>query len=122
MITETCKSCGALLDRSGGDCLCTACVLRDVLTVENLEMDLDEFFEAPVSIQKDSLRQDFLGDEPRTISHFEIIAPLGRGGMGVVYQALDLDLDRKVALKILPQGQASRTEAKARFLREARAA
>jgi hypothetical protein len=58
----------------------------------------------------------------RTISHFGVEAPLGAGGMGVVYRAEDLQLHRPVALKfLLPQYQLS-AASKERFLREARAA
>jgi serine/threonine protein kinase/tetratricopeptide (TPR) repeat protein len=58
----------------------------------------------------------------QTISHFKILAPLGEGGMGVVYKAQDLKLDRFVALKFLPQSLTSNEEAKRRFVYEAKAA
>ena len=52
---------------------------------------------------------------------YEILAPLGAGGMGEVYRARDGKLDRDVAVKVLPQSVASDPETLARFEREAKA-
>jgi eukaryotic-like serine/threonine-protein kinase len=52
---------------------------------------------------------------------YEIVAFLGVGGMGEVYRARDVRLDRSVAIKILRAREAEKSEAKARFHREARA-
>jgi eukaryotic-like serine/threonine-protein kinase len=51
---------------------------------------------------------------------YEIQSPLGAGGMGEVYRATDTTLDRDVAIKVLPEGQANDPERLARFQREAK--
>jgi Tol biopolymer transport system component/predicted Ser/Thr protein kinase len=58
----------------------------------------------------------------RTISHFTILEKLGEGGMGVVYKAHDTQLDRIVAIKVLPPDKVADPERKQRFVREAKAA
>jgi len=57
-----------------------------------------------------------------TVGHYEILEKLGEGGMGVVYKARDLLLNRVAALKLLPADSAAAEEKRRRFLQEAQAA
>jgi eukaryotic-like serine/threonine-protein kinase len=58
----------------------------------------------------------------QTLGPYEIVAPIGAGGMGEVYRAVDPRLGREIALKLLPPETAADPERLARFRREARAA
>jgi uncharacterized RDD family membrane protein YckC/tRNA A-37 threonylcarbamoyl transferase component Bud32 len=55
------------------------------------------------------------------LQHFELVRPLGRGGMGAVYYGTDLSLERPVAIKVLALDIAQDPEIAERFVREARA-
>ena len=56
------------------------------------------------------------------LGHYEILAPIGAGGMGEVYRARDLKLGRQVAVKVLPPGVSADPDRRARFEQEAYAA
>jgi serine/threonine protein kinase len=58
----------------------------------------------------------------QTVSHYQILAKIGEGGMGTVYRAQDLKLGREAALKFLPTGMAVDRGARKHLLREAQAA
>ena len=57
-----------------------------------------------------------------TISHYRLEAEIGRGGMGVVYRAVDTKLGRPVAIKVLPAHSTTDPDRRRRFIQEARAA
>jgi len=60
--------------------------------------------------------------QPRRLGDFEMVREVGRGGMGVVYEARQVSLNRKVALKVLSGGLGLTPKAVQRFHREAEAA
>jgi serine/threonine-protein kinase len=65
---------------------------------------------------------EFLDLQAALAGEYSLERELGRGGMGVVYLARDVQLDRDVAIKVLPTHLARTAEARARFVREARTA
>jgi len=62
------------------------------------------------------------GVEGKTVSHYRILQKIGEGGMGDVYLAEDTSLERKVALKFLPENLQQDEVARMRFIREAKSA
>ena len=58
----------------------------------------------------------------KQVAHYEVTGKLGEGGMGVVYEAIDRHLDRRIALKILPPDKVAKTGRLQRFIQEAKSA
>jgi len=62
------------------------------------------------------------GDVPADVARYELIEPLGHGGMGIVYKARQRGLDRLVALKLIRNGSLATAEQRSRFHKEAESA
>ena len=118
--------CGAdvSIELDGAGCSeCGRAYNRDVLkaaTAETIAVDLSEGMPQIVgSGRTPSLPDEFVD---RKLGHFRVLAPLGSGGMGTVYRALDESLQRYVALKVLRTGDAGASDADLqRLFQEARA-
>jgi len=65
---------------------------------------------------------EFLDFQAALAGEYSLQRELGRGGMGIVYLARDVQLDRDVAIKVLPAHLARTAESRERFVREARTA
>ena len=74
---------------------------------------------ASIALTFQSISRSMVGE---TVSHYRVLSRLGSGGMGVVYEAEDIKLGRRVAMKFLPGEVASDRTAFERMQREARSA
>src|SRR5262245_44328460 len=90
---------------------------------ERPESRFEAIFEAiKAQVAADPIDDDKIGSMAgTTLGRYRLLSPLGSGGMGEVYRALDTRLDREVAVKILPAHLADNPEAMKRFEREAKA-
>lgn len=99
---SVCQNCHTELSSTAPEGLCSVCLFRSLLDSNALSAEKDE----PVL--------QILGD-------YHLLRELGRGGMGAVYEAHQVSLNRKVAVKLILPGPASDQVASARFRREAEA-
>src|SRR5215831_12529954 len=98
---------------------------REVESLLAYEEQAANFIESPaldVAAQMMARKQGAAVEAGDTINHYKIISPLGAGGMGEVYRALDTRLGREVAIKLLPEVFSTDKDRLRRFKHEATAA
>ncbi len=106
---KKCPQCGAPLPSGALEGLCPACLLKQGAA------------ETATGPEGASFQPPSVEEVARLFPHLEILAFIGKGGMGAVYKARQPALDRLIALKILPPQAASGPGFAERFNREARA-
>jgi eukaryotic-like serine/threonine-protein kinase len=107
-----CAECHGQLPGDAPQGLCPTCLLK----VAGAELNI------PIGRLTPETKMSALMPEPRRLGDYEVLEEIGHGGMGTVYKARQIKLDRVVALKLLPFGQFTRPDLLQRFQSEASAA
>src|SRR5437773_832132 len=110
---RTCPQCHQPMPDDAPEGLCPQCLMKELAAATNI-------LPPGSTPSRDTVDIGDAAEVAKRLPQFEIITLLGRGGMGVVYKARQVQLDRLVALKILPPEDSRSPDFVERFRREAR--
>lgn len=107
-----------------GECAGDEDLRKEVESLLKAHDEAESFFNAPAAeIVAEAMANDQSENlAGKSLGRYQVIELLGAGGMGEVYLARDTRLDRKVALKLLPENLTADEQSRQRFVREAKAA